>query len=123
MPFYQFIHPNTDEVVEVMQSMKDDHVYIDEHGIKWERVWTVPQASIDTQVDHNDKNAWMRKMENKKLTVGEMEAQGEQLSRKRAKENGGVDPLRRKYFDDWSKKRKGKKHPRDPKGDGSGLNP
>tara|TARA_R100001015_G_C4540353_1_gene104528 strand:+ start:222 stop:587 length:366 start_codon:yes stop_codon:yes gene_type:complete len=118
MPIYQFIHPETKEVIDVVQRMKQDHVFIDEHGVEWQRVWSVPQASIDTQVDHNDKNAWMRKMENKRLTVGDMEAQGEQLSQKRAKENGGVDPLRRKYFDDWSKKRKGKKHPRDPKGGG-----
>ena len=117
MPIYQFIHPETKEVVDVVQSMKDDHIYVDASGTEWERVWSVPQASIDTQVDHNDKNAWMRKMENKRLTVGEMEAQGEQLSQKRAKENGGEDPLRRKYFD-WSKTRKGKKHPRDPKGGG-----
>ena len=47
-----------------------------------------------------------------------MAAQGEELSRKRAAQNGGEDPVRRKYFDDWSKKRKGKKHPSDPKGGG-----
>ena len=38
----------------------------------------------------------MRKMENKRISVGDMEAQGEQMSKKRAQENGGEDPLRRK---------------------------
>ena len=118
MPIYQFIHPDTEEVIELVQSMKEDHVYIDEKGVEWKRVWNVPQASFDTQVDANDKNAWMRKMENKKTTVGDMAAQGEELSRKRSAQNGGEDPVRRKYFDDWSKKRKGKKHPSDPKGGG-----
>ena len=121
MPFYQFIHPETEEVIEVIQGMKEDHVFFDENGLEWKRVWNIPQASFDTQIDHNDKNAWVRKMENKRATIGDMEAQGEELSLKRAKENGGVDPVRRRYFDDWSKKRKGKKHPRDSRGDGSGL--
>ena len=118
MPFYQFIHPETEEVIEVMQGMKQDHVYIDEKGVEWERVWNVPQASFDTKIDASDKLGWMRKMENKRTTVGDMEAQGEEMSRKRAAQNGGEDPVRRKYFDEWSKKRKGKKHPRDPKGGG-----
>jgi len=118
MPFYQFINPETEDLIEIMQGMKEDHVYIDENGLEWERVWTIPQASFDTQIDHNDKNGWVRKMENKRITVGEMEAQGEELSRKRAKENGGEDPIRKKYFKDWSKARKGKKHPKDPSGGG-----
>ena len=41
MPIYQFIHPETEEVIEVLQSMKQDHVYIDEHGVEWNRVWNV----------------------------------------------------------------------------------
>ena len=73
-----------------------------------------PQASFDTQIDHNDK-CLDEKNENKWISVGDMEAQGEQMSKKRAQENGVKDPLRNilRY-----KNVKKKKHPKDPKGGG-----
>jgi len=39
MPAYTFQHPKTEEVIEVTQSMTDEHVYIDEKGVRWKRVW------------------------------------------------------------------------------------
>ena len=42
MPLYVFQHPKTKETIEVLQSMKDDHVYTDENGVAWDRVWGQP---------------------------------------------------------------------------------
>lgn len=39
MPIYTFQHPKTEEIVEITQSMTDKHVYVDEKGIEWKRVW------------------------------------------------------------------------------------
>ena len=118
MPIYQFINPSPLESVEVVQSMRDDHVYIDKDGLVWERVGEVPNAQIDSQINPEDKNAYLRKTENKHLTMGDMMDQGKEMSEKRAEIHGGEDPVQRKYFNDWSKDRKGKKHPSDPKAGG-----
>ena len=50
MPIYLFKNPKNGKVKEVFQSMNSDHIY-SEDGVKWERVFTVPQASIDTEID------------------------------------------------------------------------
>jgi hypothetical protein len=78
MPIYQFINPSTLESVEVVQSMRDDHVYIDASGLEWERVWSIPNAQIDSQINPEDKNAYLRKTENKHLTMGDMMDQGKE---------------------------------------------
>jgi predicted nucleic acid-binding Zn ribbon protein len=51
MPFYVYQNPNTGEVIEVMQSMKEKHEYTDSEGVKWNRVFLNPNASIDTKID------------------------------------------------------------------------
>lgn len=39
MPAYTFQHPDTKEIIEVNQSMTDKHIYVDESGTQWNRVW------------------------------------------------------------------------------------
>jgi hypothetical protein len=46
-------------------------------------------------------------------TIGDTMERSRELSHKRAEENGGIDPIKRKFFDNYSKERKGKKHPKD----------
>jgi len=118
MPSYEFINPDTLEMIEVSQRMSEPHVYIDENGLEWKRVWSSPNAAIDTDLNPEDRQGFLRKTESKNITMGDMMDQSAEMSRKRAKLHGGEDPVQRKYLDDWSKKRKGKKHPKDPKGGG-----
>ena len=33
MPLYTFVNPHTEEEIDVTQSMKEPHVYIDENGL------------------------------------------------------------------------------------------
>jgi len=112
MPLYLFQNPNTSEIIEVIQSMKDEHVYIDSDGLEWDRIWVNPNMSIDTDIDPFSEKEFAEKTKNQKnSTVGELWDQSKELSEKRAKMNGGVDPVKKRYREDWSKKRKGMKPP------------
>ena len=52
MPTYLFEHPDTGQVIEIQQSMSEEHEYIDSNGLKWIRLFCQPQASIkDKKID------------------------------------------------------------------------
>lgn len=91
--------------------MKDEHVHFDEEGVQWKRVFTVPTASVGTKIDPFNQNQFVRAGENKNLTVGDAWDASSEASQKRADLNGGVDPVRAKALDTYSKERKGAKHP------------
>jgi hypothetical protein len=108
MPLYLYSNPETGETKEIVQSMKEDHVYF-EDGIQWKRVFTVPTASIDTKIDPFSQRQFVEKTGNKKGTVGNMMDLSAELSQKREQSNGKEDPVKRKHFSDYEKK-VGKKH-------------
>jgi hypothetical protein len=108
VPNYLFENPKNGKVSEVFFHMKDEKTYIVD-GVKWNRVYTVPQASIDTRADpYNQKD--FSKVTNKKGTYGDLLDRSNEMSLKR-EEKEGVDPVKQKYFEDYSKKRAGLKHP------------
>ncbi len=108
MPIYLFQNPETDEVAEVVLGMNDPKVYQND-GVNWVRIFTIPNASIDTQVDPHSAKDFV-KATNKKGTIGDLFDRSAELSEKR-KEKIGHDPLKEKYYENYSKTRKGKKHP------------
>jgi len=112
MPIYIYENPNTKKIKEIVQSVNDKHEYY-EDGLKWNRIFTVPQVGVDTTLDafSNEKD-FVEKTKNKKDSVGALWDRSRELSEKREKIYG-KDPVKQKYFKDWSKKRKGKKHPKD----------
>lgn len=112
MPVYIYKHPDEESYVEVLQTMTEDHVYFQD-GLEWKRVFTVPNASIDTTINEWDKNGFIEKTGNMKGTVGDMLDFSSELSEKRASRTG-EDPIKRKAFDDYEKKI-GKKHLMDKK--------
>ncbi len=113
MPLYCFRHPTEDAYIEINQRMVDVHEYFDEEGIKWLRVFTVPQASFVTKIDPFSKSQFVRSMQDKTDTVGETWEKSAEMSEKRAALNGGVDPVKEKYFKDYKKARKGARHLQD----------
>jgi len=119
MPLYVFKNPRTGEEIEVIQSMKDDHVYTDSSGIKWERVFFAANASVDTQADCHSKEDFVRRTAKHGMTVGDMWDLSKEMSNKRAKIDG-KDSLKDNYFKNYQKKRKGIKHDSDPKKKGIG---
>jgi len=124
MPLYTFEHPDSDghgPFIDVMQSMKDEHEYTDEDGVKWRRVFSVPNASIDTRIDDFSSNEFVNKTKEKGMTMGQLWDESAAASERREK-TLGKDPVKEKYFKKYTKERVGMKHQKDPsrKGDGPG---
>jgi hypothetical protein len=111
MPVYIYQNPKSKQVVELIQSINDTHEYTDESGLKWDRVYTVPQVGIDTKLDaFSTGNDFVEKTKNKKDSIGHLWDRSKELSEKR-KSKFGEDKLKTKYLENWSKKRKGRKPP------------
>ena len=110
MPIYIYKSPNGEKYKEVFQTMAEDHVYFDPDGLEWKRVFTVPNSSIDTQIDPHSSKEFIQKTEHKKGSYGDMMDYSKELSETRAEKNGGIDPVKEKYFKDYSKNRNGAKH-------------
>lgn len=114
MPIYLYKNPKTGEIKEVVQLMNEKHEFI-EDGVEWKRVFTSPNASIDTKVDASDKNKFIEKTGNMKGSLGDLLDYSSELSEERAKRSeSGEDPVKRKHFDEYEK-RVGKKHLSDKK--------
>jgi hypothetical protein len=113
MPVYIYHNTATDEYSEVFQGMNDLHVYSGINGDEdsWKRVFTVPNASIDSHVDPFSSKQFVDKTQNKKGTYGDLLDRSAEMSDKRASLAGGKDPVKEKYFTDYSAKRRGAKHP------------
>lgn len=108
MPIYLFKNPKSNKIVQVYQEMNAEHSY-SENGIKYERVFTVPNAAIDSEIDPNSAQQFVEKTGKMKGTLGEIWDYSKELSEKRAK-SSGVDPVREKAEASYSKKRKGIKY-------------
>lgn len=110
MPLYSYSNPeDPEEVVEILQGMNDEHTYSC-NGVKWSRVWLNPQIAIDTKIDPNSERQWLEKTA-KPGTLGDLMDRSKELSERRAAERGGIDPIKVKAEEDYSKKRKGRKLP------------
>jgi hypothetical protein len=104
MPIYSYIDDNG-EVHDVVQGMNDVHEYYHE-GKKLRRIYYSPNASIDTNV--SSENSFIEKTGKMRGTIGDIQDYSRELSEKRG---GFNDPIKQKYYKDYSKKRKGAKHP------------
>lgn len=88
--------------------MTDDHVYFEE-GVEWKRVWCNPRVNtVGQKIDPFDSKGFVEKTGKMKGTIGDMMDYSAELSEKRA-EKTGVDPVKRKFFDNYQKEN-GKKH-------------
>jgi hypothetical protein len=111
MPLYTYKNKQTSETRDVFQGMNDVHEYAGENGDEeWQRVFQAPNAAIDTKVDPYDNKSFVEKTGAKKGTVGDMLDLSQELSDQRAADQGGVDPVKKQYFEDYAKKRKGTRH-------------
>jgi hypothetical protein len=108
MPIYIFKHPKKEQYKEVFQEMNAEHVFFDEGGIKWNRVYTVPNFSIDARVDPYNIKELAEKTRNKKGTLGEMVDYAKEMSERRGGEEH--DPIVKKRNMEY-KKKNGVEHP------------
>ena len=81
----------------------------------WERVYEAPQINMGNstakKIDPWDNTSFVDRTKHMKGTYGDLENHSRELSEKRAKESiTGEDPLKRKYLNNYAKRRGGKKH-------------
>ena len=114
---YKFRNTQTDEIVEVEMSMKDYAPYKGESGEEdvWERVYETPQINMGVStaksLDPWSRNDFINRTKDMRGNYGDIMDHAKEMSEKRAKESfTGEDPVKRRYFDDYSAKRGGKKH-------------
>lgn len=112
MPLYTYHNTETNEYRDILQTMNEPHVYNGEFGDEdcWVRVFHSPNAAIDSKIDPFSGNDFVRKSYSKKGTMGDLMDRSAELSQQRAEIAGGVDPVKEKYFQDYSAARGGKKH-------------
>jgi hypothetical protein len=113
MAIYLYRNPKTNKVIEVFQSIHDKHEYVNEAGLKYERVFTVPNTAIDSQIDPFSSKDFVNKTKNKNMSLGEMWDASRDASEKREKIQG-KDSTKAKYFEKYAKTRRGMKHQSDP---------
>jgi hypothetical protein len=107
MPEYIYEDPNTNNRIVVWQSVHEDHSY-EVGGVMYNRVYTVPNASIDSKINAESESEFVEKTKAK--TYGELWDASAEMSAKRSDIHGGKDPVKKEHFKEYSKKRKGKKH-------------
>jgi len=110
VPIYVYKHPEKEEFEEVLQGMNDEHVY-SKDGVEWERVFLAPNAAVSAAIDPFNSNSYIEKTGKMKGTVGDMLDLSAELSEKRAAVNGGKDPVKEKFYENYSKERGGAEHP------------
>jgi hypothetical protein len=111
MPEYLYQHPKNGKVISVIQSIHDKHEYTDNTGIKWNRVFTAPELNTEGTLKADCTAQQFSEYTGKrKGNIGDLLDRSAELSEKR-KKIMGKDSVKEKYFKDWSKKRKGKRHP------------
>jgi len=112
MPIYCYKNEDTGDVYEVIQKMTDDHIFFDpETGLECKRLFTVPNARIDSfsKIDPFDARDATEKTRNFKGSIGDLWDISKDLSEKREDKLGHEDPQKRKVFKEYEKER-GVKH-------------
>ena len=112
MPEYCYQSPNG-QVKFVVQRMNEPHTY-EENGVKWLRVFSIPNANIDTKWNPDSPADFVNKSQRKKGSMGDLYDKSKELSEQR-EQKYGVDKYKLQYYDNWSKKRRGKRHIKDPR--------
>ena len=82
-----------------------------DYGVEWKRLYSSPQLNTEATIDPWNNSDFVNKTQNTKGNIGDLLDRSAELSNKRASENGGVDPLKQKYYKNYSKERNGAKHP------------
>jgi|TARA_R110001606_G_scaffold128632_2_gene263259 hypothetical protein len=114
MPLYLYENKETGEVLEVLQGMNDTHEYNGENESEkglWRRVYVNPNMSTDTKLDPFSESSFRASTVGKNDTYGQLFERSAEASEMRAQQAGGIDPVKKKTYEDYSKMTNGKAHP------------
>ena len=101
MPLYTFSHPETEEIKDVFFHMNDEKKFIDEDGVEWRREYMSPELNTTGSTDPWDSKQFVEKTGSTQGTVGDLLDRSADLSKERASQNGGVDPVKEKYYKNY----------------------
>ena len=90
-------------------SIEPHVMHIDNDGVEWKRVFDVPNAAVDSELDPFSRDDFMRHTAKNNMTAGQMMDLSKELSNKREKSRG-LDPIKQKAVTSYEKKT-GKPHP------------
>jgi hypothetical protein len=107
MPQFPLRNKITGKVEDFVGSYNQYRDFLEKHP-ELERVYTPPRISVDTQIDPYSESDFVRKTANKRDNIGAFWDRSKELSEKRGGDSS--DPVKKKYFDDYAKKRKGRLH-------------
>ncbi len=110
MPLYEFENPITKEKKSIIQGMNDSHIFVDNEGVEWVRIFINPQASFNTKIDPLSSKDFVEKTRGKKGSVGNILDKSKELSEQREKITGR-DIIKDKWYDSYAKRRHKKLHP------------
>jgi len=100
------------EEFEFVQSMKDAPLTVHpDNGKPIRRVITGGLGfSTSGKIDPFSEQQFRERTSGKGDTLGALWDRSKELSQMRAEKNGGVDPVKKKYFDDYKKRKRGTPH-------------
>ena len=107
---YLFEHPETGEVKEVFQKITEDHFYIDEDGVTWNRVFTPTNFNVDGKINAFSSKDFVKATAKDGMTLGDMWSLSREMHEKR-KDREGKDTVKEKHDAAYAKRHKGKKPP------------
>ena len=107
MPIYCFEHPKTGEQKEILLGINDKHEFVDDKDVRWNRVYSFNLCVKGGQLDPWNNKDYLRKTGEMKGTIGDMWDLSKEMSERRAKDNGGIDPIKEKKLAEDKKVRKG----------------
>lgn len=115
MPNYLFQRVGSEETKEFTFSMKEVPSFgtvIKRDGIKWKRLMLNPQVACAglKAIDPYSPQAFVNKTGQMKGTLGDLWDASKELSERRAQKEGGTDPLRKKYYADYKRRKRGTPH-------------
>lgn len=105
MPIYSFFCEETETYEDVFFHMNDVKNYNGKDGSeigKWRRVYTSPNASIDSKINPFSSKDFVEKTGKKRDTYGSLLDRAKEASIKRT-DKEGFDPVRNKYLADYKK--------------------
>lgn len=104
MMYYSYSHPDTKEVVEILQEINDVHEYVSEDGTKYDRVFNSNICPAGLAVDPFSSKQFLEKTSGKG-TLGDVWDRAKEMSAMRAEKRGGVDEIADKAEKDYLSKR------------------
>lgn len=111
MALYQYIDDRDNKIYDLIQGMNDEHIAFAPDGYKLQRIWNRPAASIDSKLNPDSAQDFIKYTSTRKGKYGELLDLSKELSEKRKDKHGGYDEVEVKANENYKKSHRGKDMP------------